>query len=103
MDAVAVGAFTLWFVNWVHPFKNGNGRSARALSYACVCLKYGFVLPGAPTLIDLVMQPEHRGDYNAHLSHADATFAATGSPDLIPMESFVERLLEAQLGSLSPN
>ncbi len=56
-----IGAFTLWMVNWVHPFMNGNGRTARALCYTCVSLKLGFVLPGSPTLIDLIM--ENRPEY----------------------------------------
>ena len=28
-DALDAAAFALWRVNWIHPFKNGNGRTAR--------------------------------------------------------------------------
>jgi Fic family protein len=38
-DALDVAAYALWRINWVHPFRNGNGRTARAFSYACLCLK----------------------------------------------------------------
>lgn len=97
-DAVQVGAYVLWRVNWVHPFKNGNGRTARAFCYACVCLKYGFVLPGTTTLIDLIMQ--NRDDYQNALKRADDSYASTGTPDLGPMNEFVERLLRTQFESI---
>ena len=99
LSAVEVGAYTLWYINWVHPFKNGNGRSARAFSYACVSLKMGFVLPGAPTLIDLIMQ--NRDEYESALKSADITYGANGEPDLTLMIAFVERLLVEQLSSVS--
>jgi len=97
-SAVQVASYALWRINWVHPFKNGNGRSARAFAYACVNLKYGFMLPGSVTLIDLITS--NRDEYEAALGHADQTMAATGAPDLGPMNLFVERLLRAQLESI---
>jgi Fic family protein len=97
-DHVAVAAFTLWFINWVHPFKNGNGRTARAFSYACMSLKMGFIIPGTPTVIDLVMQ--NRREYEAALHDADAGFVGTGKPDLARMETFIEDLLIQQLSSV---
>lgn len=97
-DAITLAAFTLWFVNWVHPFKNGNGRTARAFSYACLELKLGFILPGTKTVIDLVM--ENRGDYNSALKMADQTYEAGMSPDLMPMSALIARLLEEQLSSV---
>lgn len=95
---VEVGAYLLWRINWVHPFKNGNGRTARAFCYACVCLKYGFVLPGTSTLIDLIMQ--NRDEYQQALRVADTTFEATGVVDLTRMRAFVERLLTEQFLSI---
>lgn len=97
-SAQEIGAFCLWFINWVHPFINGNGRTARAFCYACLCLKVGFVLPGTKTVIDLIM--EQREDYYAALKVADTCFHETGTPDLGPMADFVDRLLAEQLSSL---
>jgi Fic family protein len=93
-----IGAFCLWMINWVHPFKNGNGRSARAFCYACLCLKIGFVLPGTKTVIDLIM--EQRDDYYAALRVADNAYDANAEPDLAPMIEFVDRLLFEQLSSI---
>ncbi len=93
-----IGAFCLWMINWVHPFKNGNGRSARAFCYACLCLKLGFVLPGTKSVIDLIM--EQRDDYYSALKIADNAYEANGVPDLEPMIEFVDRLLFEQLNSI---
>lgn len=97
-SAVQVASYALWRINWVHPFKNGNGRSARAFAYACVCLKYGFMLPGSVTLIDLITG--QRDEYEAALAHADQALADSGVVDLEPMNAFVERLLIMQLESI---
>lgn len=53
-DALDAAAYALWRINWIHPFRNGNGRTARSFSYACLSLHLGAVLPGAPTVIDLM-------------------------------------------------
>ena len=98
-SAVDAGAYTLWLINWVHPFKNGNGRSARAFCYACVSLKLGFVLPGSPTLIDLIMQ--NRNEYQDALKAADISYESTGEPDLTLMGALVERLLVEQLSTVT--
>lgn len=97
-DHVGVAAYTLWFINWVHPFKNGNGRTARAFSYACLSLKMGFIVPGAPTVIDLIMQ--NRDEYYAALKIADESFDHAGVPNLSSMEDFLERLVIEQLSSV---
>lgn len=97
-SAQEIGAYCLWMINWVHPFKNGNGRTARAFCYACLCLKLGFALPGTKTVIDMIM--EQRSEYYAALKIADEGFAATGTPTLTPMVDFVDRLLFEQLSSM---
>lgn len=39
-------AYALWRLNWIHPFVEGNGRTARAACYYLICLKQGRLLPG---------------------------------------------------------
>jgi Fic family protein len=96
--AAEIGAYGLWMINWIHPFKNGNGRTARAFCYACICLKYGFTLPGSPTVIDLIMQ--NRPEYQDALKAADVAFDAAGVPDLTMMVDFVDRLIAQQISSI---
>lgn len=93
-----LGALALWMLNWIHPFRNGNGRTARAFCYACISLRAGFVLPGSPTVIDLIMQ--NRIDYQHALKIADNAFETGGVPDLAPMTEFIDRLLAEQLKSV---
>lgn len=97
-NPVEVAGFTLWMLNWVHPFKNGNGRTARAFCYASLCLKLGFVIPGAPTVIDLIMQ--QRDEYQNALKVADLAFEAGDEPDLSAMSAFIGKLLVQQLSSV---
>jgi Fic family protein len=40
-DPVVVAAFVLWKLNNIHPFINGNGRTARAACYFVLCVKLG--------------------------------------------------------------
>ena len=54
-DALDAAAFALWRINWIHPFKNGNGRTARAFCYACLSARLGVILPGTTTVIDQIM------------------------------------------------
>ena len=32
MDPVDIAGIVLWRINWIHPFRDGNGRTARALT-----------------------------------------------------------------------
>ena len=64
-SAVHLAAYVMWRLNWIHPFADGNGRTSRMLSFFVLSMKLGFVLPGTPTLPELVIQ--HRTDYeDAH-------------------------------------
>src|SRR6266853_5258086 len=47
---VHLAAYALWKLNWIHPFTDGNGRTARAISYLLLCLRLGYRLPGTNTI-----------------------------------------------------
>lgn len=40
-DSVVLSSYVLWRMNYIHPFINGNGRTARAASYFILCVKSG--------------------------------------------------------------
>lgn len=96
-DALDVAAYALWAINWVHPFRNGNGRTARAFSYACLSLRLGVVLPGRVTVIDQIMA--NRGRYEEAIRAADNSLKETGMPDLGMMKTFLNDLLQQQINS----
>jgi Fic family protein len=49
-DALHLAAYLLWKLNWIHPFADGNGRTARAVSYLVMSLKLDSLLPGTRSL-----------------------------------------------------
>jgi len=103
LPPVGISALALWRLNWIHPFKNGNGRTARAFAYACLCMRFGFVLPGTRTVIQQLMDDAgNQQEYYAALRDADRTFAETGAPDITVMAALLERLLIVQLSSIPP-
>jgi Fic family protein len=100
-DAVVLATYVLWRLNNIHPFINGNGRTARAACYFVLCLKAGNWLPGDTILPELIRRD--RDEYCNHLQHAHDTFAQTGNPDLQPLHGLVTRLLDEQLASAPPS
>ncbi len=54
MSAIHLAAYLLWRMNWIHPFADGNGRTARVVSYVVLSVKLNSILPGTPTIPDLI-------------------------------------------------
>ena len=44
--ATELAAYVLWRMNWIHPFIEGNGRTARAACYYVLCVCTGALLHG---------------------------------------------------------
>jgi hypothetical protein len=47
---IHLAAYILWRLNWIHPFRDGNGRTSRATSYLVLCARLGYRLPGVRTI-----------------------------------------------------
>jgi len=95
-DALNLATFVLWRLNHIHPFFNGNGRTARAACYFILCVSAGGLLPGKVILPELLRK--NRPQYVAALKHADASLLA-GSLDLAPLHGLVQTLVSEQLES----
>ena len=91
---VHLAAYTMWRLNWIHPFFGGNGRTARALSYLLLSAKLGFVLPGKKTIPELIV--EQRDPYYEALRKADSSWER-GTVDVSAMEELMASLLAQQL------
>lgn len=85
---VHLAAYVLWRLNWIHPFTDGNGRTARAASYLVLCVRLGYRLPGTRTI------PEQIAGNKA--PYYQALEAADGG-DLGPLEELLSGLLATQL------
>jgi len=96
-DPIALAALVLWRLNHIHPFINGNGRTARAACYFVLCVKVGKWLPGSIILTDLIRRD--RDDYVAALKAADESVQA-GSLDLTALHAFLSERLEEQILSV---
>ncbi|MET0483503.1 MAG: Fic family protein [Aestuariivirgaceae bacterium] len=89
-----LGAYALWRLNWIHPFIEGNGRTARAVCYYLLCARSGTVLPGRKIVPERIR--EDRKPYYQALKGCDIAWEA-GRLDLSAMEDYLAGLLQAQL------
>jgi hypothetical protein len=64
-----LSAYVMWRLNWIHPFTDGNGRTARALSYLVLCVRLGYRLPGRNTIPDQISA--NKSPYYRALEAAD--------------------------------
>lgn len=101
IDPVYLAAWALWRLNYIHPFINGNGRTARAVAYFILCIQLGGALPGRKILPVLIH--DNRDEYVAALQSADVSFAAKLPPNLAPLIALMHRLLEEQEASVGGN
>jgi Fic family protein len=98
-DPVFLATYVLWRINNIHPFINGNGRTARAACYFTLCIAAGGLLPGTTILPELIRA--NRQDYCDALQLGHDSFA-NGALDLSVLHALVSRLLAEQLKTASP-
>ncbi|MBY6016162.1 Fic family protein [Qipengyuania gaetbuli] len=96
MDGVQLATFVLWKLNYIHPFVNGNGRTARTAAYFVLCLKSGGWLPGQKVMPERIR--ENRDEYVAALKEVDASLS-TGL-NIGPLHALLSRLLDEQLSEV---
>ena len=87
-------AYALWMLNWIHPFVEGNGRTARAACYLLICLKQARMLGGRKIVPERIR--ENRDPYYAALRSADQAWDQ-GHFNVSELASYLERLLKGQL------
>jgi Fic family protein len=92
--ATQLAAYGLWRLNWIHPFIEGNGRTARATCYYLLCVKVGSLLPGKRIVPERIR--DDRDGYVQGLIAADRAWHE-GNLDFSALETYLARLLEAQL------
>ncbi len=97
-SASRLAAYILWRINWIQPFEEGNGRTARAASLMALCLKYSMWLPGK-NIIPKQIRDNRTPYYNA-LHAADYHYLKTkGGIDVSEVENYLQELLAKQLQS----
>lgn len=95
-DLVQLAAQAMWRLNWIHPFENGNGRTARAVSYLVLCAKYGALLPAKNSIIVQIMA--NKAPYYVAHHSCDAEFERTKDWSCtLELETLIATLLKEQL------
>ena len=92
---IHLAAYSLWKINWTHPFIEGNGRTARAVSYYIICVGNGIWFPGQniiPQQIRADRQP-----YYEPLRAADLALTDRNVIDVSVLEDYLSGLLTNQL------
>lgn len=89
-----LAAFALWRLNWIHPFIEGNGRTARAACYYLMCLRYGDIIPGRKIVPERIR--ENRTPYYEALKKADLAWS-DGHFDQRVLDTYLQGLLVEQL------
>lgn len=95
-DALDIAAFALWRIGWIHPFKDGNGRTAFAFSYACLCTNLGSLLPDCETVLDQLLG--NPGQCDSALRLADESYRKSKDHlDLHTLKCLLDELLLCQM------
>ena len=89
-----LAAYVLWRLNRIHPFINGNGRTARAACLFVLCMKAGGWLPFSPILPALIRA--QRDEYVRILEKIDDS-ERNNSLDLTPLIDFLSELIKRQI------
>jgi Fic family protein len=89
-----IAAYALWRLNWMHPFVEGNGRTARAACYYLLCMRQGSLLGGKKIVPERIR--ENRAPYYAALQAADKAWDS-GHWDVSELATYLETLLLGQL------
>jgi Fic family protein len=92
--ALHLAAYVLWRLNWIHPFADGNGRTARAVSNIVLNVKLDSLLPGAPSIPEQIA--DDKKPYYDALEEADRAWAA-GKSDVSALEGLLAGMLARQL------
>lgn len=93
-SAVHLAAYVLWKLNWIHPFADGNGRTARAVAYVVLSIKLDSLLPGAPTIPEQIAG--NKKPYYDALEVADRHLLE-GKIDVSQLEGMLAAMLSTQL------
>lgn len=98
-DPLFVAAYILWRICWIHPFGDGNGRTARAVSYLVLGQRLKVELGGEHPVPQRIKSAPIA--FRRALEAADAAWSQ-GRLDVSALRRLLEFYLEAQLRNDPP-
>jgi len=103
MNPLEAAGYALWGINHVHPFCDGNGRTARALMYYVLCKKLDQWLPGTTTVMELIREDTHDQMCEIMQRMHNAKLPNTMDTDLGEITAFLNDLVLRQIASAQPH
>ena len=96
-NTITLAAHVLWRLNYIHPFINGNGRTARSACYFVLCVKAGGLFGGNTILPELLLR--ERNEYVNALKEVDERVLQEKHREdyLRPLEILIIKLLAEQV------
>jgi len=98
-QVMSLAAFVMWRIAWIHPFDDGNGRTARAVSYLVMCQRFGAELHGDRPVPQRIKYAPI--EYARALEAADHAWTS-GIVDVSRLQHLIEFCLTAQLRNDPP-
>lgn len=95
---IHLASYVMWRLNWIHPFVDGNGRTARMVSFVVLCVKLGYRVPGSNNVPEQIAHDKE--PYYGALEKADTVFEKDQKVDVTAMEALVDKLLVTQLATV---
>jgi Fic family protein len=92
--AIHLSSYALWRLNWIHPFVDGNGRTARIVAYLVLCARLGYRLPGRLTIPEQISF--NKQPYYEALEAADRAWQKQ-QVDVTVLEKLIDGHLAKQL------
>jgi Fic family protein len=93
-SALHLAAYVLWKLHWIHPFSDGNGRTARMVSNVVLNVKLDSLLPGTPSIPEQIAG--NKNPYYNALEEADKAWSE-GKVDVSALENLLGGMLATQL------
>lgn len=103
LNPLEAAGYALWGVNHVHPFCDGNGRTARALMYYVLCKKLNQWLPGTTTVMELIREDTHDEMCEIMQRMHDGKQPNTMETDLVEITTFLNKLVLQQIATAPPH
>ena len=90
-SSMHLASYALWRLGWIHPFVEGNGRTARAVCMLILSLKRGTYIPGRNIVPKQVRKA--RIAYYAALRVADEIYLKKRTVDVSALEAYLNKRL----------
>ena len=98
VDPLSMATYVYWRINYIHPFINGNGRTARVAAFYVLCLRNGGLMQGNPALPALLKREKDACCIALQTAHD--SFNA-GGVNLQPLHDIFVALMNEQLASVA--